>query len=78
MVTEIFRLHKLKYSKRVYVVHYRFSYMSADLCKPALQPGISKQCKTIRAGVSRDMPVYSPSFRQVLITAWHRGRAQVE
>ena len=32
----------------------------------------------IRAGLSRDVPVYFPSFRRVLIPACHRGRAQAE
>ena len=49
---------------------YHFAYVGADLRKPAVQPGISKHCRTTeRAGVSRDMPVHSPSFHRVLIPA---------
>jgi len=42
------------------------------LRKPTLQPSIQRTLRdhVIWAGVSSGMPVYSPSFCQVLIPAW--------
>jgi len=52
-------------------MRYRFTYVGADLRKLAIQRGTSKHCKTTdMASVSRDVLVYSPSFRQVLISAY--------
>ena len=53
--------------------------VGADLCYS--QPPTRHLANTARprvwAGVSRDMPVYSPSFRQVLILACTQGRLRL-
>jgi len=55
----------------------RFSLVGADLRKPTRLPGIQPTLRdhVIRIGVSRDMPVYSPSVRLVIIQP---GQAQAK
>jgi len=51
---------------------YHFLYVGADIPKLSHQPGIQRTLRDHGYGlahVSRDMPVYSPSFRRVLILA---------
>ena len=51
-------------------MRYHFLYVVADFHKIVLQPETSERCKTMDiASVSRDMPIYSPSFCRVLIPA---------
>jgi len=50
-------------------MRYHFPYVVADFRK-LVSPETCEHCKTTdMASVSRDMPVYSPSFRRVLIPA---------
>jgi len=53
------------------LMRYRFPYVGADLRKPVLysQASANTARPRIRAVVSRDIPVYLPSFRRVLIPA---------
>jgi len=53
-------------------MRYSFPYVGADL-SPSLQPNTATP--PIRASVSRDVPVYSTSFRWVLIAPTHDGMA---
>jgi len=51
-------------------MRYRFPYVGADLRKLySSQASANTSRPRIRAGVSRDMPVYSSSFRRVVIPA---------
>ena len=61
------------------LMRYCFPYVGADLRYLALQPDTSLHCKKwIQASVSRDVPVYSPSFSWVLMSPTHGGMAQAE
>ena len=59
-------------------MRYRFPYVGADLRYLALTPAYTTLPR-IRASVSRDVPVYSLSFRWVLIILPTHGRmTQIE
>jgi len=60
-------------------MRYRFPYVGTDLRYLALSqtPAFTARPR-IWASVSRDGPVYSPSFRWVLIAPTHGGMAQAE
>ena len=59
-------------------MHYRFPYVGADLHKLALSQTSDTARPRIRISVSRDVPVYSPSFQWLLILHTHKGMAQAE
>jgi len=52
-------------------MRYRFPYIGVDFRKLAFsQAPVYTAGPQIRASVSRDVPVYLPSFRKVLIPAY--------
>jgi len=60
-------------------MRYRFPYVGADLRYLVLsQTPVYTARPRIRHSVSRDVPVYSPSFRPVIISPTHGVMAQAK